>query len=537
MNKAPITIENAIALHQAARFEEAKQAYLIIIAHDQKNVTALHMLGVLYAEQDDLDNAQHYLEKAVAQKSDDPTLLLHLANILKAKGLYDRAAQMLLDVIRDHPDFAAAHNNLGTIYFAQAKLTDAIKAYQAAIRLQANYIDAYYNLGLALTKANKREEAINAFEALISLASQHAPGRFQLACLLMQMNNYKSALEHFSVIIAAHPFHIETLINMASCYLDLGYLEEAKSSYLRALEIAPSDLQILFNLGVINMQQGHLQETIKYYLRAVDVDPDFFDAHNNLGVAYMALRDVSAALSHFHAAARIQPQNKALQHIINIITKNKNLSASPSEYIRSLFDSYAGHYDAHLTQSLHYQVPTLFAHAVHEFARGKKQWQILDLGCGTGLCGEMFKEDARTLVGVDLSDNMLALAAQKHIYDELVNADILTFLANNKNEYDLIIAGDVLVYFGDLTQLFALVVAALKTDGLFVFNTEMSENDDYKMTASGRFVHNDSYVRRLAEQHGLTVLLHQVAGMRMQDNSPVRGHLYLLRKLAVTANL
>ena len=40
-------------------------------------------------------------------------------------------------------------------------------------------------------------------------------------------------------------------------------------------------------------------------------------------------------------------------------------------------------------------------------------YRILDLGCGTGLCGPLFKPMASTLIGIDLSEKMIAQAAQK----------------------------------------------------------------------------------------------------------------------------
>lgn len=45
---------------------------------------------------------------------------------------------------------------------------------------------------------------------------------------------------------------------------------------------------------------------------------------------------------------------------------------------------------------------------------------ILDAGCGTGLCADVLRPYAKSLVGVDLSPQMLALAAKQQIYDQLV---------------------------------------------------------------------------------------------------------------------
>ncbi|NIR58985.1 MAG: methyltransferase domain-containing protein, partial [Gammaproteobacteria bacterium] len=50
---------------------------------------------------------------------------------------------------------------------------------------------------------------------------------------------------------------------------------------------------------------------------------------------------------------------------------------------------------------------------------------ILDAGCGTGLCGPLLAPHARTLVGVDLSGGMIAKAEELAVYDELEVAELV----------------------------------------------------------------------------------------------------------------
>jgi predicted TPR repeat methyltransferase len=51
-------------------------------------------------------------------------------------------------------------------------------------------------------------------------------------------------------------------------------------------------------------------------------------------------------------------------------------------------------------------------------------FDVLDAGCGTGLCGAILAPFARRLVGVDLSEGMLAHAKAKNVYHELVKAEL-----------------------------------------------------------------------------------------------------------------
>jgi len=459
---------------------------------------------------------------------------LSAAAALKAQGLFAEAEKTLKEILSAHPDFSIAWNNLGAIYFAQEKWREAITCYEQALEKKPDYLDVYYNLGLAYTKLYQLEKAIYAYRALLTLFPQHAAAQFQVANLYMRKNDLEKAKQCFLSLVEQYPHHVETQVNLATCYLRLGDVRPAETHYLQALEITPEDVQVLFNVGVIYLQQGKLEKAIEYYQRidcssAELLDEQKFAVQNNLGFVFLVLKDKPAALQHFRLALCLQPDNKVIQHTINILENKQTLTASPPEYVTALFDSYADHFDPHLLQILKYQVPTLFYQAVMAVKQATVPWDILDLGCGTGLCGVKFKAYARSLTGVDLSANMLEIAAQKNIYDSLVHTDALTFLATKPAAYDVILAGDVLVYLGELTEIFLAVAKALKQQGIFVFDVEVSEDSDYQMTSAGRFAHHQTYLEKIFTQQNWQVLYQKEAVIRLQDNQPVRGYVYVVQ--------
>jgi predicted TPR repeat methyltransferase len=531
MKKSTLTHEAVQKFHQIGQLDAAKEGYLTLLKASPHNAELLHALGILYAQQNDFSTACHYLKQAVHYEQHNPTLYLHLANALKMQGLLDEAAEILQKAIQLNPDYSAALNNLGILYFSQENFVEAIKCYQLAIEKQPNFWDAYYNLGLAFSKTNQFNAAIATYETLVKQTSDHSAAYFQLGRLYLHQERIDDAITYFQRIAEAHPDHAETQINLATCYLKKSALKEAKSHYLQAMKLTPADTQILFNLGIINMQQGLTDNAIQYYQRAIQLDPDYFAAHNNLGVAFLAKQHSSFALHHFKEAQRLQPTNKAIGYAVQMLSENRQLSASPPEYITTLFDAYADHYEQHLLEGLDYQVPQLLFQAITKNnAITKKKMDILDLGCGTGLCGISFKPLAKTLTGVDLSPNMITIARQKKIYDDLAAEDLLLFLQQKNTSYDLIIAGDVFVYIGDLNPVFTAMTDALRTEGLIAFNTEIASEEDFTMNQSGRFSHKKTYLDHLAATHNLAIIDYEQVITRQQNNEPVHGHIYVLKK-------
>ncbi|MFZ2315959.1 MAG: tetratricopeptide repeat protein [Gammaproteobacteria bacterium] len=514
--------------YERGQIDKAIQLLLSSVKADPHNVEILHLLAIFYIEENNFEAASTYLEKACALKPDDLVLTLHLANVLKIQKQFPKAEALLLSLMAEQPSVPPIYNNLGALYLAQDKLADAITAFQQAINLRADYADAYYNLGLAFSKAARRQEAINTYQALLTMQPDHVGALFQLGLVLMQLHQFEQAIQYFLRLEKSHPFHFETQTNLATCYLKLAQFVPAKAHYLKANNIFPEDTQVLFNLGVLEMQQGHLREAVQYYLAAVKLDANLLDAHNNLGIAYMGLKDSPSALLHFKAALLLDPNNEVLRHTIDIIEHHQTLSTSPPAYIRALFDSYADHYDAHLVNELHYRLPKLMADKVKQFP--SHDWHVLDIGCGTGLCGEYIKPLINTLVGVDLSGKMLAIAASKHIYNELIEADAVNYLAEHPSRFHLIIAGDVLVYEGDLQPLLAHAYTALLPQGYFMFNVEIGSEYDYQMTESGRFAHNKEYVERIAQQLQFVVKQVDDIVIREQNQQPVQGYFFILQR-------
>jgi predicted TPR repeat methyltransferase len=89
--------------------------------------------------------------------------------------------------------------------------------------------------------------------------------------------------------------------------------------------------------------------------------------------------------------------------------------------------------------------------------------------------------------------------------------------------FDLIVAADALVYIGDLAPLFAAVVTALTSDGLFAFSVETREDDGFKLQPTMRFAHSRSYVETTASEIGLRRLLTRSASTRREGGADAPG--------------
>jgi ubiquinone/menaquinone biosynthesis C-methylase UbiE len=122
----------------------------------------------------------------------------------------------------------------------------------------------------------------------------------------------------------------------------------------------------------------------------------------------------------------------------------KVFAANTTEESRELYDEWASTYDSDM--SLHdFTAPHLVAEAV---ARGLKLnhispssplsgLQICDAGCGTGLVGlELSKLGCTDILGLDISEGMLAVCKNTAVYDDLKTADLTKRLEFEDGKFD-----------------------------------------------------------------------------------------------------
>jgi len=208
-------------------------------------------------------------------------------------------------------------------------------------------------------------------------------------------------------------------------------------------------------------------------------------------------------------------------------------AGAPRQYVQALFDDYAADFQGHLVDRLGYSGPAVLLRSLLEraTARGQRFATALDLGCGTGLCAPLLKPHCDTIVGVDLSTQMLQQAAKLGLYDELVQADIGDYLAATPLRAELVVAADVLIYIGDLSRIFHDVARVLEHGGLFAFTVELPTNGQaLQLLPSLRYAHAQDHVRACAAPCALQVDELRAAPIRHEHGQPVAGLYATLRR-------
>lgn len=106
---------------------------------------------------------------------------------------------------------------------------------------------------------------------------------------------------------------------------------------------------------------------------------------------------------------------------------------------QSYYDEFAATYDSEFADALGWEYPQAIASVYRQHA-GTDDVPIADVGCGTGLVAQALKCSPDQIDGIDISEEMLAIASSKSLYRNTICADLMADLSPIKNDYGALVS-------------------------------------------------------------------------------------------------
>lgn len=106
-----------------------------------------------------------------------------------------------LKVLDLEPAHAAAHINLGTLYYNRQEFGLAEKHYRQAIAADPRYALAYFDLGNVLDETGRVHEAVQTYKVAIQLAPTYADAHYNLALAYEKLREPRKALRHWQAYV------------------------------------------------------------------------------------------------------------------------------------------------------------------------------------------------------------------------------------------------------------------------------------------------------------------------------------------------
>ena len=104
-------------------------------------------------------------------------------------------------VLELDPDHAAAHINLGTLFYNRQEYAVSEKHYRRAIEVDPRYALAYFDLGNVLDETGRVAEAIQTYNTALQLAPTYADAHYNLALAYEKVREPRKALKHWRAYV------------------------------------------------------------------------------------------------------------------------------------------------------------------------------------------------------------------------------------------------------------------------------------------------------------------------------------------------
>lgn len=423
--------------------------------------------------------------------------------------------------------------------FSAGSLAEAEELVRSVLLELNNFPPALHLLGLVLQATDRPTEAIETLLRARTFDPRDVELRHNLGICLMESGRHEEAEAEFRAVLMLVPQAVEARGNLAVLLEKRGAHEQATKELDELLKYAPEDESALRLLTRTLRHSKQFEREIATSKLLLSRIPETDQVRQSIGRAYFLWydsvdRDPELAKSVLAQWLEFDPKDATATHMMAAHGGAPVPARADSGYLERYYDEFADTFEQVLN-NLGYRAPELIEQAVaREFAGREGSLQIGDLGCGTGLCGPRLKPWAQQLTGVDLSQRMIDRARKTGAYDQLVRADLESFLAQHVDSFDLLVAGDTLIYFGDLRPTFSSISRALKKGGRFIGTVELQPGSDpetgFVLHRAGRYAHTLHYLKMVGVESGLRVLATEQHELRQEYGKTVHGLLLLCER-------
>jgi tetratricopeptide (TPR) repeat protein len=233
------------ALAATGRMEEAIAQYQKALDVNPLYPEVHNNLGVALARSGKPENAIEHFHKAIELKPNSAEFHNNLTRALEKAGKLDEASPRFAKLLEANPDVAELHNSLGVTLVWKRRPDEAIAHFEKALALNPALMEAHHNLGDTLYYTQgKVSEALRHWREALRLQPNHVVILDQTARLLATSPDSSIRNGGEAVELAERATRLtggreaSVLETLAAAYAEAGRLQEALETARRALTLA-----------------------------------------------------------------------------------------------------------------------------------------------------------------------------------------------------------------------------------------------------------------------------------------------------------
>ncbi len=284
---------------------------------------------------------------------DEPTAPAVLeAEVAIEKQDFATAERLLKGVVEAHPKDYRAWFNLGFVYNATNRSTEAVDAYRQSVAAQPDIFESNLNLGMLLAvqsspeaetylraatklkpsakaneglarawislgrtlEATKPQDALVAYGEAAALQPVDAEPHLSAGLLHERQNDFPAAEQEFRKAAELDPKSVEAVAGLVNVYMRSKRLPEAEVALRQYLQLNPGNPQARVQLGRILVAQGKNEEGLAELKAGLESSPDDASALREMAQLSLAAKDYQQAAAYYGRLVQAEPRNSEYRH-------------------------------------------------------------------------------------------------------------------------------------------------------------------------------------------------------------------------------
>jgi tetratricopeptide (TPR) repeat protein len=233
---------------------------------------------------------------------------LNMLGMVKAQQQSNADAEAIFkQVIRQKPDFASAHVNLGLLYLQTSRIDDAVSEFQEALRLAPGRTDAVGPLlnawavqARTAAAGGELEKALSILQQARKLSPNNPDVLYDFGMVALRMSRFPGAAEAFRGVLAVRSDDANALYGLGRAQMSLHKYQDALETFSRYVQHYPRDASGHYALGVTLAALQKPSEATAEFRRSIEIQAVQTESYFQLGRICLDQEDFPCAADNFN---------------------------------------------------------------------------------------------------------------------------------------------------------------------------------------------------------------------------------------------
>jgi tetratricopeptide (TPR) repeat protein len=214
------------------------------------------------------------------------------------KREFDRAEQMLRQVLERDDRLADVHDMLGVVCHARGNFAQAEYHFERALAINPSYTEAALNLAVTYNDRGKYEAARQVYARI-----KTTPG---------------GSLHGLDPFVRGKIANMHAEVGQA--YADAGLVREAIAEYEKSVALCPHFADLRTKLGMLLREANDMPGAREQYEAALGARPSYVPARIQLGITLLSIGESAGAAEQWRKVLELEPDNVRAKMYLRMVS-------------------------------------------------------------------------------------------------------------------------------------------------------------------------------------------------------------------------